>query len=955
MAIGEASVRIVPDLSGFAQQVTKDVNAALDGIDKTVKETTDNIEDEFQKAGKEAGEAANNIGSEFKKLGKLIAGAAVGRAVFNFAKSSIDAASDLGESINAVQVTFGELSDQILEFSKTSARSVGLASADFNSFAVRFAGFTKQIATGTKNAATVTEELTTRIADFASVMNLDLNEAATVFASTLAGESEAIRRFGIDMSAASIEAFALANGMIANKNEMTAAIKVQATYAKLMADTAQVAGDFANTSDSLANRQRILAAEFKNMQAQVGAALMPVLNDLLGVAGSLVSAFTQLPEGLQKAITFAGLAAGAFVALSSALQGVGLAAKTANLYVAGFMAVATLGVMVLSQMQRNAADARARQQELNTALQAANDPTLQLVDQMKNLIKTYNELNPEEATDGINQMVGAVDFTKAQVLDFLPVLKDAGVSLQDLTAEVATGTDGFAKLINPLSNSADFAELMSANTDELAHKIKRAGLEGSTLAPILMDIAKNGGLTRGEFIELLTVLDSSADAFDDQREETNKLSKEMLTSVDGVRALSGILGDDLYGVLVRNADEMANNAGRTDEWTWLLEEVARRAEALGYELDTTTGEIVATEGALNDAGDAADSASTQMSDYAKGLGFVVDESGNVEASQENMERAIELAQERFDSAVEAVEDYKDAIEDAFDAARSSIDTGFALVEAQAEATESLKEYNKIAKSSKTSTSELDEAARNTAKSMLEVADRAVENARALAETQNSTLDAARAQEIYRENLLGFMETLSPTSPLYQYLNGFLDTLDGVPTEIPIELQTEVDTAQRELEGFQNIAKDMGFTIGAQITKGILEALAPLSPQFGMLLQEMSYLETKAQRLRDLSVLPTVKNPKTLSDISPYLSFANGGIFDQPQFGLFAEAGAEAIIPLTRPARALELMRESGLLGLAQSASGSQNFDIKVVSAEPMRTARDVVREFQAVQYRMGPI
>jgi hypothetical protein len=101
----------------------------------------------------------------------------------------------------------------------------------------------------------------------------------------------------------------------------------------------------------------------------------------------------------------------------------------------------------------------------------------------------------------------------------------------------------------------------------------------------------------------------------------------------------------------------------------------------------------------------------------------------------------------------------------------------------------------------------------------------------------------------------------------------------------------------------------------------------------------------------------VKDPKTLSDISPYLSFADGGIFNQPQVGLFAEAGAEAIIPLTRPARALELMRDSGLLGLAQQAgaTGGQNFDITVVSAEPMRTAKDVVREFQALEYRMAPL
>ena len=85
--------------------------------------------------------------------------------------------------------------------------------------------------------------------------------------------------------------------------------------------------------------------------------------------------------------------------------------------------------------------------------------------------------------------------------------------------------------------------------------------------------------------------------------------------------------------------------------------------------------------------------------------------------------------------------------------------------------------------------------------------------------------------------------------------------------------------------------------------------------------------------------------------------AVGGIINSPEVALIGEAGAEAVIPLTKPGRALELMRDSGLLGLAQQsgATSSQNFDITVMAAEPMRTATDVVREFQALEYRMAPI
>lgn len=51
-----------------------------------------------------------------------------------------------------------------------------------------------------------------------------------------------------------------------------------------------------------------------------------------------------------------------------------------------------------------------------------------------------------------------------------------------------------------------------------------------------------------------------------------------------------------------------------------------------------------------------------------------------------------------------------------------------------------------------------------------------------------------------------------------------------------------------------------------------------------------------------------------------LPFAAGGIVDSATLGLIGEAGREAIIPLTNPDRAFELVQQSGLLGIIQKAT-----------------------------------
>jgi hypothetical protein len=85
------------------------------------------------------------------------------------------------------------------------------------------------------------------------------------------------------------------------------------------------------------------------------------------------------------------------------------------------------------------------------------------------------------------------------------------------------------------------------------------------------------------------------------------------------------------------------------------------------------------------------------------------------------------------------------------------------------------------------------------------------------------------------------------------------------------------------------------------------------------------------------------------DLNP---FANGGIVNGPTAALVGEAGREVIIPLTRPQRAVELVQQSGLMGLLASqgafgASGgtgsSPEIHVHSALADPEQIARRAVR------------
>jgi hypothetical protein len=176
---------------------------------------------------------------------------------------------------------------------------MGLSQNAFNAAAVRFSAFADTVAGPGGDVIKIIQDITGRASDFASVMNLDVTEAMGLFQSGLAGETEPLRRYGIDVSAAAVKTFAYANGIAAAGAELTEAEKVQGRYGLLMEQTAAAAGDFANTSDSLANSQRILNAEFENAQAIVGNLMVPGLEALNAVLIPLVQAFNDAHPAVQ--------------------------------------------------------------------------------------------------------------------------------------------------------------------------------------------------------------------------------------------------------------------------------------------------------------------------------------------------------------------------------------------------------------------------------------------------------------------------------------------------------------------------------------------------------------------------------------------------------------------------------------------------------------------------------
>lgn len=238
-----------------------------------------------------ADRSSKNIVAGLATVGKgvIVAGAAAGAAGAAFIASTIAPASDLSETVTKVGVVFEDLSGEMLKFGDTSASALGMSKEEALAAAATYGNLFRAMEINTDASFDMSQGLVTLAADLASFNNMDPTMVLDKLRAGLSGETVPLKTLGVNLNAALIEARALEMGLWDGEGAITAAAKAQASYALIMEQTTLAQGDFARTSDGLANQQRIIAANFKNMKATIGTALLPMMETLSATLNSLFS------------------------------------------------------------------------------------------------------------------------------------------------------------------------------------------------------------------------------------------------------------------------------------------------------------------------------------------------------------------------------------------------------------------------------------------------------------------------------------------------------------------------------------------------------------------------------------------------------------------------------------------------------------------------------------------
>lgn len=335
-------------------------------------------------------------------------------------KAAFDLASDLQESESKARAVFGRYAKGLEKVADTAADKMGLSRQEFLESTGTLGALFTAMEIGRPKAAKMSKTITTLGSDLASFYNTSTEDALTALKSGLVGEAEPLRRFGVNINQARIEAEALSLGLVKGAADMTkvtsaqsaveramiasakatkkygkdsaearaadaslmraqdqlakatagqvpaltAAQKAQATYSLILKDSKVAQGDYLRTAGGAANQSRSLTANLKDAGAEIGQKLLPIITKLVGWFSRLISKFRSLGDGTQNIILIgavAAAAAGPVTTLVGAVLKLGAGVIGTGQKIAGLATKAGPAVKALGRFRDGFRDAGAAQ------------------------------------------------------------------------------------------------------------------------------------------------------------------------------------------------------------------------------------------------------------------------------------------------------------------------------------------------------------------------------------------------------------------------------------------------------------------------------------------------------------------------------------------------------------------------------------------------------------------
>lgn len=223
------------------------------------------------------------------------------------AGASFKLGADFEQALGKMDVVFEDNAKGIEKWAQNSLRDFGLARKTAITMASDFGALFKGMDIDMYKTEEWSKTLTERTMDLANFYDTTVEETTNALNAIVTGQTEPLRRFGINMTQATLQEYALSQGIRKKVSEMTEAEKVQLRYNFVIERTNIAVGTTARESDSATGQIN----RFKEGVIELGTSfsehILPIFTPVIEWVNDLILGFSSLSDGTKKFIVVAGL------------------------------------------------------------------------------------------------------------------------------------------------------------------------------------------------------------------------------------------------------------------------------------------------------------------------------------------------------------------------------------------------------------------------------------------------------------------------------------------------------------------------------------------------------------------------------------------------------------------------------------------------------------------------
>ena len=237
----------------------------------------------LRQAGDQTQRASSRMSQSLAAVGRAaaVAALAIAAAVGAGVAASIREAANAGEIRDKFDAVFRDSADSAREWAHAFAEATGRSEIALEQYASTFQDTFVPLGFARSEAAGFSQTLTQLAIDLASFNNEAEPDTVRALQSALVGNHETVRRYGVILNQAGLEAELLTMGIAGGTEAATAQELAMARLNIIMAGTADAQGNATDTADSAANKWREFTSALRDAAIAIGEAFMPAALGLL--------------------------------------------------------------------------------------------------------------------------------------------------------------------------------------------------------------------------------------------------------------------------------------------------------------------------------------------------------------------------------------------------------------------------------------------------------------------------------------------------------------------------------------------------------------------------------------------------------------------------------------------------------------------------------------------------